>query len=193
MSVGIEAQPAAAPDVRMYDIGHDRWTRVVGLPDTPGRFHSLSYVTADGFAVAAEEHAVATSDHSDVIVLSSIEGRLDNEGRFVQPRPVPVGSGLWSPDRSLVVEQRLEGVAVRSATDLRVQRLLRLPVDQFRVHPTAILQLNLQWESPHEVLVTRTGPDRDQPVYRCDVGSGACTIIDRDGTIALGNNSPQPG
>lgn len=134
-----------------------------------------------------------TSDYSDVIVLASIEGRLDNEGRFVQPRPVPVGSGLWSPDRSLVVEQRLEGVAVRSATDLQVQRLLRLPVDQFRVNQTAIPQLNLQWESPREVLVTMTGPDRDQPVYRCDVDSRACTIIDRDGTIALGNNTPQPG
>ena len=106
---------------------------------------------------------------------------------------IPGARPAGLPDRSLVVEQELEGVAVRSATDLRVQRLLRLPVDQFRVNATAILQLNLQWESPREVLVTRTGPDRDQPVYRCDVDSGACIIIDRDGTFALGNNTPRPG
>ena len=70
-----------------------------------------------------------------------------------------------------MVEQRIEGVAVRSATDLPVQRLLRLPVDQFRVNQTAVLQLNLQWESPREVLVTRTGPDTGRPILEGDVST----------------------
>ena len=119
VSIVRDDQPAAA-DVRMYDIRQRRWSHVSGLPQTPAVSHySTTYVTADGFAVAADEHAVTTPTYGDVIALSSIEGRVDNDGRFVQPRPVPIGHGLWSPDRSLVVDQRLDGVVVRPANDLR--------------------------------------------------------------------------
>ena len=193
VSIVRDDQPAAA-DVRMYDIRQRRWSHVSGLPQTPAVSHySTSYVTADGFAVAADEHAVTTPTHGDVIVLSSIEGRVDNDGRFVQPRPVPIGHGLWSPDRSLVVDQRLDGVVVRPANDLRVQRPLQLPADRFHVTATRIPLLNLQWESANEVLVTWLDPAPDETAYRCDVHSGACTIIDRTGVPALGNSTPQPG
>jgi DNA-directed RNA polymerase specialized sigma24 family protein len=90
-------------DVRMYDVWASRWTRVVGLPEGAGRFGFLNYVTADGIAVPAEQYVVANSFS---VGLSSIEGRVDSGGRFFGVQRVPVGRGLWSPDRTLVVEHR---------------------------------------------------------------------------------------
>ena len=51
-------------------------------------------------------------------------------------REVPVGRGLWSPDRSLVLEQRPEGVVVLPADDLTTPVVLDLPLDGFRATAT---------------------------------------------------------
>jgi hypothetical protein len=176
-------------DVRMYDVWASRWTRVVGLPEGAGRFGFLNYVTADGIAVPAEQYVVANSFS---VGLSSIEGRVDSGGRFFGVQRVPVGRGLWSPDRTLVVEHRPEGVVVRPAAKLDASVLLDLLEDQFNGNHYVFPDLNLQWESPTSVLVTHLYPDATQPVYRCDANSGACDLVDHPGVLALGNNA-QPG
>jgi hypothetical protein len=111
----------------------------------------------------------------------SVEGAVDAAGHFVRQREVPVGTGLWSPDRSLFVEQRPEGVVVRPAADLTTGVVLDVPGG--RLDPASLTIM--QWESPRSVLLSRlpTAP----PAYRCQARSGACEPLRHAGVLALGN------
>ena len=168
-------------EVQMYDTGSDAWTKVVGLP-AGADSDSITYVTADGFAVRTDERVAG----GNPLALASVEGVVDAEGRFVRQREVPVGRGLWSPDRSLVVEQRPEGMVVLPADDLTTQLGLNLPVDDFRATPTNLPMVNVLWQSPRSVLVTRDVGPEEEPVYRCDAGTGECSVVDHPGQPALG-------
>ena len=171
-----------APEPRMYDVWAGRWTPVSGLPPGSG---PITYVTGRGFAVQREEHVVDADGYRDALPVASVEGVVDGDGRFVDQRPVPIGRGTWSPDRSLVVDQQPEGVVVRPA-DLSSRVLLDLPGGRFRITSRHVPHTNVQWESPTTVLVSTLDPT-GQPSYRCNAVSGACTLLDREGEMALGN------
>jgi hypothetical protein len=114
-------------EVQMYDVWSDSWARVVGLPAGADSV-SITYVTPDGLAVSTDEQIVG----GNPLPLASVEVVIDAEGQVRRQREVPVGAGLWSPDRSLVVDQRPEGVVVRRAVDLTTQVLLDVPASAFR-------------------------------------------------------------
>ena len=171
-------------EVQMYDMWSDSWTRVVGLPAAADSF-SITYVTADGFAMSTDELVVG----GNPLPLASVEGVVDAEGHFVRQREVPVGRGLWSPDRSLVLEQRPEGMVVLPAADLTTPVVLDLPVDEFRATPTFLPMVNMLWESSSSVLVNAGGPPEGGPAYRCDVGTGDCSVVDHPGVPALGQST----
>ena len=169
-------------DVRMYDTRSRRWSQVVGVPPEGG---TVTYVTADGFAVQTDEAVVTEPGYGDVLPVASVEGRVDEAGRFVPQREVPIGRGRWSPDRSLVVDHQAEGVVVRSA-DLTSRVVLGLPAFGFAAGA------DLLWESPTVVLATVPDPTGSR-VYRCDARFGSCERVDRPGWPALGNSVVEPG
>ena len=174
-------------DVRMYDTRRHEWSQVVGVPTDGG---GITYVTADGFAVQIAEDVVSGPDFRASIPLASLEGRVDEGGRFLPQREVPIGRGRWSPDRSLVADQQPEGVVVRSA-DLTRRLALDLPGDLFAARPERLPEVDLIWESPTSLLAV-SGLQAGSSVYRCDVRSGSCERVDRLGQPALGD-SAQPG
>ncbi len=176
-------------DVRTYDTATGEWTRVSGLPQSPGT-EFITYVTADGFAVQIAEDVISGPDFRASIPLASLEGRVDDAGRFVPQREVPIGRGRWSPDRSLVADQQPEGVVVRSA-DLTRRLALDLPRDLFAARPERLPEVDLIWESPTSLLAV-SGLQSGSSVYRCDVRSGSCEPVERLGQPALGNGA-QPG
>lgn len=162
-------------EVQMYDLRTGEWTRVVGIPaSTPPMWNPfIRYVTADGFAAYQDEYV-------------SVEGAVDDDGRFVPQREVPVGRGLWSPDRSLFVEQRDGDVVVRPDTDLTSGQVLDLPIESYAPEGPA---LYVQWESPSSVLVSSNEAYGEHVVgYRCDIRSGTCQTLSRDGYVAIGNS-----
>ena len=187
--VTVEAPGADVPDVRMYDVWAGRWQHVADLPPGTG---DITYVTDRGFAAQRAEHVVGGAEgYRDSLPVASFEGVVDALGRFGQLRPVPIGPGLWSPDRSLVADQQPVGVVVRPSEDLSQGVLLDLPTGRFRITARHVPHTNLQWESPDSLLVSAlvpTGP----PSYRCNVRTGDCTLLDRNGDMALGN-SARPG
>jgi RNA polymerase sigma-70 factor (sigma-E family) len=162
------------PEVLMYDTRTGESTQVVGIPAGTGDVPSDSdiglvrYVTADGFAAFRDDYV-------------SVEGTVDATGHFVRRREVPVGRGLWSPDRSLFVEQRPEGVVVHPATDLDAGVVLDVPSE--RLGPAGLTIV--QWVSPGSVLLSRL--PSAPPAYRCDARSGACEPLHHAGVLALGN------
>jgi DNA-directed RNA polymerase specialized sigma24 family protein len=177
--------------VLVYDVWTRKWTEVSGVPSGtsvyPDAF-GITYVTREGFAVQTAEHAISMGDGFDALALSSQEGTVEAHGRFVPGRPTPVGNGLWSPNRSLVVDQRPEGVVVHRAGDLTHRRVLDLPTARFRARPDRLPHTNLQWLSDTALLVSSTDPGL-QPVYRCHARSGHCTRVRRVGEPALGNSA----
>ena len=175
-------------DVRMYDTRRRLWTRVADIPAEAG---GITYVTADGFAVQTEEVAVAGEDYRFSLALASVEGRVDDTGRFLPQREVPIGRGRWSPDRSLVVDQRPEGVVVHSA-DLATRVVLDLPTASFTRTADRLPDSDFLWESPNVVLAV-SAIATDSPVYRCDVRSGNCELEDRPGWPPFGNNAQVGG
>jgi hypothetical protein len=173
-----DESPGGVHVVQLYDRQTGEWTRVVGIPAGTG---DITYATVDGIAVSTREQV-------DDGGSSSVEGRVDNQGRFVRQREVPVGQGLWSPDRSFVVDHEPDGVVVRPASDLHNRVVLDLPVDQSPHPPTVVVMWQTQWESANTVLVRVPVGDDDQRFYRCEVRSGACTVTSRSGVMALSNN-----
>jgi hypothetical protein len=163
--------------VLMYDARSDRWASLSNVPRVDGRIPDITYVTDTGIAVGRESRRDAGGGW---VALSSIEGDVDSSGRFTAQRQVPVGAGVWSPDRSFVAEARFEGVVVRPAADLGQRVLLQLPGP---ARPGA----NIQWASPTSVLVKKF--DEDSSTYRCDIRSGDCKVVHRDGVMALGENA----
>lgn len=172
--VTMSEEGSGAYEIWMYDPQTGESTQVTGIPagtgEIPAEHLHIRYVTADGFAVFKDDYV-------------SIEGVVDAEGRFVHQREVPVGRGLWSPDRSQFVEPRPEGVVVRPAADLASGEVLELPAQEF-VPLDPMDLVTLQWESASSVLVS--GPFASSG-YRCDVRSGECRSLRRDGELALGN------
>ena len=166
--------------IQMYDTKSDSWTKVVGLPAGADNV-SITYVTADGFAVETSRQVF----DGNPLPMASGEGVVQADGHFVGKREVPVGRGLWSPDRSRVLVQRPEGMVVQPADDLTTQLGLNLPIDEFRATPTHLPMVNLLWESSSSVLVNADGP-QGGPAYRCDVDTGDCTVVDHPGQPALG-------
>jgi hypothetical protein len=163
--------------VLVYDMWTDEWAEVVGFP--AGSYPSITYITAEGFAVSTEDPTV------DAPASASVEGVVDSEGRFVQQREVPVGAGSWSLDRSIVVEERPEGVVARPGDDLTTRAVLDLPDVGFPAW-------NLQWESTSSVLAT-TAFEEQGRTYRCDARSGACQLLNRAGVPAHSNSSITAG
>ena len=123
------------------------------------------------------------------MALAAVEGVVDSAGRFTPQRQVPVGMGVWSPDRTYVAEGRPEGVVVRPAADLTEPVSLDLPVDQFGLGAWGS---NIHWESSASVLV-QGGHEQGQRAHRCDVRSGACKVVDHTGSMALGENAAYGG
>jgi hypothetical protein len=164
--------------IQMYDIRTGRWHRVHGIPPGTGE---ITYVTGDGIAVST----------SPEVGDRSVEGLVGVDGRFVRQREVPVGRGLWSPDRTFVVDEESDGLVVRPAADLINGVALDLPVDEAAMKA---LWWHTQWESPDSVLVqgSPVGEDGDR-FYRCDARSGACQVMHRNGMMALANNVPWGG
>jgi hypothetical protein len=156
--------------VLVYDMWTDEWAEVVGFP--AGSYPSITYITAEGFAVSTEDPTV------DAPASASVEGVVDSEGRFGQQREVPVGAGDWSLDRSMVVEARPEGVVARPADDLNTRVVLDLP------DASPPPGWRFQWESSSSVLATG-----DESTFRCDARSGACQHLNRTGVPAHNNNS----
>jgi hypothetical protein len=171
-------------DVRMYDIRRREWSQVVGLPVDGG---TVTYVTADGFALQSEKVVVTAPGYGDTLPVASVEGRVDDAGRFVPQREVPIGRGRWSPDRSLVVDQQAEGVVVHSA-DLTTRVVLDLPTASFTRTADRLPDSDFLWESPTAVLAVGDIA-RGSRVYRCDVRSGTCELVDRPGWPPFGNNA----
>ena len=105
----------------VHDLDRDRWVAVSGLPagnaDPSGQF---SYLTPDGLAVALE--SVSAGDP----VARAIEGRVTPDGVFEPVRTVPLGTAVWSTDRSHVVQLAREGFTAHRADDL--DRRVRLDV-----------------------------------------------------------------
>lgn len=172
-------------DVRMYDTRRHTWSQVVGVPTDGG---TVTYVTADGFAVQSEEVVVTAPDYGDTLPVASVEGRVDDAGRFVPQREVPIGLGRWSPDRSLVVDQQPQGVVVRRA-DLTTPVVLDLPTAGFTARADRLPSSDLLWESPTTILAVARDLPTGSLVYRCDARTGSCQHIDRPGRPALGNNA----
>jgi hypothetical protein len=180
--VYVDVEGPRAPDLRMYDVWAGRWTEVTDLPPGTG---PVTYVTARGLAVQREELVVEADGYRDALPVASVEGVVDRDGRLVRQRPVPVGRGVWSPGRTLVVDQQPAGVVVRRTGNLDQRLLLDLPPGRFRITSRHVPHTNLQWESPVSVLVATLDPT-GQPSYRCDVRTGRCTLLDRAGDMALG-------
>ena len=101
--------------------------------------------------------------------------------RFTRVRQVPVGNGVWSPDRAYVAEGRPECAVERPAADQNEPVSLDQPVDHFEVEAPAS---NIQWDSSTTVLVQGWHKNKER-VFRCDVRSGACDVVDRAGWMAL--------
>jgi hypothetical protein len=173
-------------EVLMYDIRANRWTEVTDIPTVDGHFPTITYMTATGFATAREQ--TWSSAASIWVALASVEGIVDTAGRFIPQRQVPVGMGVWSPDRTYVAEGRPEGVVVRPAADLTEPVILDLPVDQSGLGAWGS---NIHWESSTSVLVQ--GGLESQRAHRCDVRSGACKRVDRAGSMALAENAAYGG
>ena len=175
-------------EVRMYDTRRREWSQVVGVPTDGG---TVTYVTADGFAVQSDEVVVTAPGYGDILPVASVEGRVDDAGRFVPQREVPIGRGRWSPDRSLVVDQQPEGVVVHRA-DLTTPVVLDLPTAGFTATADRLPNSDLLWESPTTILAVARDLPTGSLVYRCDVRTGSCQHVDRPGRPALGNNT-RPG
>ena len=170
--------------VLMYDIRTREWIEVVGLPVRTGVL-DFNYVTADGFAVSTDEHVLKGCCS---VSLASVEGGVDERGSFVTRREVPIGHAWWSPDRSLVAEQEVEGLFVRPADDLTAGVQLDLPQSSFAVSDDN-LPASVQWESPDTVLVSLIYTDG---AYRCNAHSGSCEAVVRNGWPAFANNVGLP-
>ena len=176
-------------DVRMYDTRHREWSQVAGVPTDGG---AVTYVTADGFAVQSEDLVVTAPGYGSTLPVASVEGRVDDAGRFVPQREVPIGRGWWSPDRSLVVDQQPEGVVVHRA-DLTTQVVLDLPTAGFTARADRLPSSDLLWESPTTILAVARDLPTGSLVYRCDVRTGSCQQVDRAGRPALGNSTAPGG
>jgi hypothetical protein len=178
---GLPVEPLAGP-YRSFDVGvpdtgtlmydmRGGWVKLA--PTVNGHFPPIAYVTADGLAISASQ-----SGTSAYVPGVSVEGVVDDTGRFTPQRRVPVVNGVWSPDRSYVAEGLPDdGVVVRPAADLTEPVVLDLPVDQFG--PGS----NIQWESATTLLI------QSDQAYRCQVRSGACEVVDGVGWMALGENA----
>ena len=164
----------------VHDLDRDRWVAVSGLPagsaDPSGQF---SYLTPDGLAVALE--SVSAGDP----VARAIEGRVTPDGVFEPVRTVPLGTAVWSTDRSHVVQLAREGFTAHRADDLDRRVRLDVAVDPADV---AAVAWDAQWESGSTVLVTWAvthGPagyvtEDDFVTYRCSATSGDCQVLPRD-------------
>ena len=80
-------------------------------------------------------------------------------------------------------------MVVRPAADLSEPVSLDLPVDHFGVGAPGS---NIQWDSSTSVLVQGWHKNKER-VYRCNVQSGACDVVDRAGWMALGENAAYGG
>jgi hypothetical protein len=161
-------------DLQMYDTRNDRWLPVTGLPRVVGRGPTgVSYFTANGFAATVDERWFKTEGGESEVLLSSIEGVVDAAGRFTRERWVPIGRGHWSADRSLVAEQRLEGVFVRRAADLTSPVRLDLPARAYGGPVAAGFPgaTGIEWVSSPRVLVNSMV---DGSVYSCETRTGSC-------------------
>jgi hypothetical protein len=198
---GRDQQPL---DLQMYDMRNHQWHPVTGLPRVPGYAAersteleqlgptSISYFTANGFAVTVDERRFNTEGGESEVRLSSVEGVVDVTGRFTWERWVSIGRGLWSPDRSLVAEQRLEGVFVRSAADTTTRVMLDLPAEQYGGPVAAGFAgaTGIEWVSGHTVLVNSMVYGS---VYRCEARTGSCTRIRPPGFPSFGVVESTPG
>lgn len=189
---GVGSDTSVPLDVWMYGIGAHAWTKVTGIPGQtngiPLYTTGITYVTADGFAAEVDGRFVGAADTRHAIALASIEGSVDARGRFAYARTTPVGRGFWSAGRSMVAEQRLEGVVVRSVGALTRTVVLDLPVDRFRATADTLPHTNLQWVSLTSLVVSTL--DRAEPqVYRCDARSGYCVQVRAAGEPALANRA----
>jgi len=171
--------------VLMYDIWTREWAEVVGLPARTGVL-GFNYVIADGFAMSTDEQVLRGCCS---VSLASVEGGVDERGFFVTRRDVPIGQAWWSPDRSLVAEQEVEGLFVRPADDLTAGVLLDLPHSSFAVSADNSPGASVQWESPDTVLVSRIYTDG---AYRCNAHRGSCEAVERIGWPAFANNVGLP-
>jgi hypothetical protein len=164
-------------EIRMWDTRSNQWTRVGGVP-LGTFFEGITYVTADGFAVPSDVLDV----DGNRFALASVEGVIDARGRFVRQRDVPVGDRAeWSPDRSLVIENRSEGVVVLPAADMSRPIKLDLPAEKFTWTNDPNFT-TFQWVSPTSVLVQNEA----NLAYRCDVESATCDALHIPGQMASG-------
>jgi hypothetical protein len=173
-------------DFWMYDLGLDRWVAVSGLPPGGGAdpWGHFSYLTPEGFAVPVQTVSAAER------VARSVEGRVTADGVFEPVRTVPLGTAVWSTDRSQVVQLTREGFTTHTADDLGSRVRLDVPVRPADVPAVA---WDAQWESGSTVLVTWAvthGPDGQVSVddfvtYRCFARTGSCSVLPRDVDVPL--------
>ena len=177
-------------DVRMYGIATDRWTPVTGVPRVangiPRYTSGITYLTADGFAAMTDWTFVGAADPRHGLALASVEGVVDADGRFRTVRSTPLGRAAWSPDRSRVAQQGLDGVEVRAEGVLDRVLVLDLPGDRFRATADTVPRTSLQWLSATSLLVASLESPPRVP-YRCDARSGLCDPVRAAGEPALAN------
>jgi hypothetical protein len=178
-----EGSDSETTDVLMYDMRAHRWSTVAGIPTVGGGVPRITYVTDTGFAIAWDRQRW----DGLWMALSSVEGDVDSSGRFTPQRQVPVGAGVWSPDRSYVADARADDVVVRPAADLEQLVVLQLPGQG------PAWGANIQWASPTSVLVARLNDQMASATYRCDIRSGGCTLVDHEGYMAHGENAAGGG
>ena len=170
----------------VHDLGRDRWSQVRGLPPDwgAGSWRQLAYLTPEGVAVESESLA------ADGSPARSVEGRITQDGGFEPLRTVPLGTAVWSLDRSHVVQLAGEGFTAHPADGLDRPVPLDLPVDPADVPAVA---WDAQWESGSTVLVTWAvthGPDGevspdDFVTSRCFAPTGHCSVLPREIDVPL--------
>ena len=136
---------------------------------------------------------VTAPGYGAILPVASVEGRVDDTGRFVPQREVPIGRGRWSPGP--LPRRRSAAGGGRGAQCRPDHRRwsLDLPRDLgSRATAGAAAEVDLIWESPTSVLAVER-PSNRVTVYRCDVRSGSCEHVDRPGQPALGNNARAGG
>jgi hypothetical protein len=110
----------------------------------------------------------------------SVEGRVTHEGAFEATRTVPLGTAVWSPDRSRVVQLTARGFRAHPADDLGSSVALDVPVD-----PTDVPRIvwDAQWESSASVLVTSAVTANGAvsldafASHRCSAVTGDCRVL----------------
>ncbi len=109
---------------------------------------------------------------------------------FEPLRTVPLGTAVWSLDRSHVVQLAIEGFTAHAADGLDRQVPLDVPVDPAEVRAVA---WDAQWESGSTVLVAWAvthGPDGevspdDFVTSRCFALTGSCSVLPREIDVPL--------